>query len=110
MPAAASCQTSFITCLEVVGEGGRTRGESSLRDLLLDRPDDGRVDVRADGLSSETVGHRVDGNWNSVGSGVGVGSLYGGALHRRPGVLKHANFVALAAVTADVAASKRNQN
>jgi hypothetical protein len=36
--------------------------------------------------------------------------LHGGALHRRPGVLKHTNFVTLAPVAAHVAASKRNQN
>lgn len=96
--------------LEIVGEGGRPSAESSLCDLLLYRPDDCGVDVRADGLVSETVGHIVYRDRSSVRCGVRVGTLYCGALHWRPGVLKHTNFVTLAAVTTHVAASRRNQN
>ena len=98
----------FNMRLEVVAEGGRPCTHSSLCDLLLHRPDDCGVDVRADGLVSEIVGHIIDGDRSSVGCGVGVGTLYGDAFHRRPRVLEHTNLVTLAAVAAHVAAIRIN--
>jgi hypothetical protein len=96
--------------LEVAAERGRTSAESGLCHLLLDSPDDCRVDVRADGLISEAVSHILDGDWWAVGRRVRVGTLYGVALYRSPRVLEHTDLMTLAAVTADVAARNRRQN
>jgi hypothetical protein len=95
--------------LEVVAKRGQARFEPGFSHLLLYSPDDCGVDVGADGLVSETVGHVLDGNWRAVGRSIRVGALYDGALYRRPRVLKRTSLMALAAVSADIAARTRNQ-
>jgi hypothetical protein len=93
---------SDANILEVVDEGGRGRGASGLLNLLLNSPDNGRVDVGTDGLEAESVSYVVNGDGCTVWCRVEVGALYGSATV----IDDHTRLVPFAAVTGHIAAKE----
>ena len=100
------CYHHVKLCLEVAGKSRGWRAELRLLDLPLNRLDDSWMDIGTDRLVAEVVRYVVDGDWDAIWWGVGVGALYGHALYRRARILYHTHLVSLGAVTRDVTTNK----